>query len=98
MVSSLLILKDYNKRVLFDKKYTKSLVNKTILNNFFYKKNVYYSILFFAFSYIHYTKIKNFCVLSYRRRGIFNHFKLTRMMFKYYALNKQLNGLMKSSW
>jgi len=98
MISRLAVIKDYNKRIAFNKSFYSMLFVKTNTHNFFYKKKIYYYFVRFIYLYYFYTKIKNFCVLSYRRRGVFNYFKLTRMMFKYYALNKQLVGIMKSSW
>lgn len=98
MVSRLLVLKDYNLRKELNKSFLPKLFNKSNLHNFYLKKKIYYYLVQFIYLYNSYTKIKNFCVLSYRRRGVFNFFKLTRMMFKYYALNKQLVGVIKSSW
>lgn len=98
MVSKLLIIKDYNKRQSFDKDFISRVFLKSNLHNFYFKKKIYYYLVRFVYLFHFYTKIKNFCVLSYRRRGVFNFFKLTRMMFKFYALNKQLVGIIKSSW
>jgi len=98
MISKLAIIKDYNRRAKVKKSYLFNLYIKTNLNNLYYKKKVTYYFTRFFYLLYSYTKIKNFCVLSYRRRGVFNFFKLTRMMFKQYALNKQLVGIIKSSW
>jgi ribosomal protein S14 len=98
MVSKLLVIKDYNRRKFLSKHFNSKLYMRTNLQNFFFKKKVFYFLVRFVHLYDSYTKIKNFCVLSYRRRGVFNYFKLTRMMFKYYALNKHLVGIIKSSW
>lgn len=98
MISRLIILKDYKKRQKVQINYNKYLFFKSNTGNFFIKKKIIYFLFrFFYILYFH-TKIKNFCILSYRRRGVFNFFKLTRMMFKQYALNKQLVGIVKSSW
>jgi len=98
MVSKLLILKDHRRRSSLEKNYISSIVLKTNLHNLYFKKKIYYYLIRFVYLFHFYTKVKNFCVLSYRRRGVFNFFKLTRMMFKHYALNKQLVGIIKSSW
>lgn len=98
MISRLVILKDYYNRKKIKNNYLSYFFYKTNINNFFIKKIVLYSLFRFFYTLFFYTKIKNFCVLSYRRRGVFNFFKLTRMMFKQYALNKQLVGIIKSSW
>ncbi len=98
MVSRLLVIKDYNKRNFLNKHFDSKIYLKSNLQNFFLKKKIFYYLVRFVYLYSSYTKIKNFCVLSYRRRGVFNYYKLTRMMFKYYALNKQLVGIIKSSW
>ncbi len=98
MVSKLLILKDYNRRAFLNKNFMSKIYLKSNIQNFYFKKKIYYYLVRFVYLYDSYSKIKNFCVLSYRRRGVFNYFKLTRMMFKFYALNKQLVGMIKSSW
>jgi len=98
MVSKLLIIKDYNKRSFLNNNFSNKIYLKSNIQNFYLKKKVYYYLVRFVYLYDSYSKIKNFCVLSYRRRGVFNYFKLTRMMFKFYALNKQLVGMIKSSW
>lgn len=98
MISKLVILKDYYDRKKIKSSHLNYSFYKTNINNFFIKKIVLYYLFRFFYSFFFYTKIKNFCVLSYRRRGVFNFFKLTRMMFKHYALNKQLVGILKSSW
>jgi ribosomal protein S14 len=98
MVSKLLIIKDYNKRIFLNKNFMSKIYLKSNIQNFYLKKKIYYYLVRFISLYDSYSKIKNFCVLSYRRRGVFNYFKLTRMMFKFYALNKQLVGIIKSSW
>lgn len=98
MISRLSIIKDYNRRYKIKKNYFLFLYLKSNVNNFYLKKKItYYFFRFFYLLYF-YTKIKNFCIFSYRRRGVLNFFKLTRMMFKQYALNKQLVGIIKSSW
>jgi ribosomal protein S14 len=98
MISRLATIKDFQLRNKNKKHYKSFLYLKSNVSNFFFKKKVaYYFFRFFYLLYF-YTKIKNFCVLSYRRRGVFNFFKLTRMMFKQFALNKQLVGIIKSSW
>lgn len=98
MVSKFFVLRDDKLRKSRDSKFIDYLYLKTNLNNFYFTKKVYYYFFYFISLYSQYTKVHNYCVLSYRRRGVFNFFKLTRMMFKYYALNKHLVGVMKSSW
>lgn len=98
MISRLVIIKDYNRRRKFINNYSFYINLKTNFCNFYLKKKVTSYIFRFFYLFYFYTKIKNFCILSYRRRGVLNFFKLTRMMFKQYALNKQLVGIIKSSW
>ena len=98
MISKLLIHKDYQIRKKFlERKYNFYFFNSILFNSYFNKKVLfeYWVSLYFS---CFLSKIKNFCVLSYRRRGVFNFFKLTRMLFKYYALNKYLTGVLKFSW
>jgi len=98
MVSKFFILRDYKLRKEHGNNYLSHLYLKTSINTFYYTKPIYYYFFNFIQLYGQYSKVKNYCVLSYRRRGVLNFFKLTRMMFKQYALNKQLVGIMKSSW
>jgi ribosomal protein S14 len=98
MVSKFFILRDHKLRENKKENLLNYLFVKTNMNNCYYIKPIYYYFFIFIHTFGQYTKIKNYCVLSYRRRGVFNFFRLTRMMFKQYALNKQLVGIMKSSW
>lgn len=98
MVSKLLNIKHYKNRFKFINIFNLYLCTKTLFNSFFFKKKYNYILYLFFNLFTHYTKIANFCILSYRRRGVLNFFKLTRMMIKQYALNKQLVGVIKASW
>lgn len=98
MVSKLLNNKHYKNRFIFENSFVSYLYIKSLYNTFFIGKKYTYVLYLFFYLHVHYTKISNFCILSYRRRGVLNFFKLTRMMVKQYSLNKQLIGIMKSSW
>jgi ribosomal protein S14 len=45
-----------------------------------------------------YTRMKNYCLFSGRPRAVFKLFKLSRIMFKYFALHGKINGVRKASW
>ena len=44
------------------------------------------------------VRIKNFCVISGRSRGIYKSFRLSRIKFRELALAGLLPGIIKSSW
>ena len=44
------------------------------------------------------TRIKNFCILTSRSKGIYKNFGISRIMFRELALLGQLPGIKKASW
>lgn len=44
------------------------------------------------------VRIKNYCVVSGRSRGIFSKFRLSRIKFRELALAGLLPGIVKASW
>lgn len=92
-----------------NKKYYKKLDLK---KRFYYKKNQYFTLIFktlieSSFDKYNFTttklsfflmpnKIKNHCILTRRSSSIFFRFKLSRLKFRYYALNGRLVGIKKS--
>lgn len=44
------------------------------------------------------VRIKNFCVLSGRSKGIYKYFRISRIKFRELALTGLLPGIIKSSW
>jgi ribosomal protein S14 len=98
MVSKLLVLKNEKIRKHYDNFYLHNVYLKSCTTNFFFSKRAFWKYENFFFSLVFYSKITNFCFFSYRRRGVFNFFCLTRMMFKYYAVTKYLTGIKKASW
>jgi len=47
---------------------------------------------------ISFVKVSNRCVLTGRSRGVLNRFKMSRIMFRMYAHQGLINGVVKSSW
>jgi small subunit ribosomal protein S14 len=73
---------------------------KTIQNSFFFPfQNRYFAsfqlskLKFSSFP----TKIRNRCILTGRSRGVYNHFKLSRIMLKDTASRGLLPGIKKAS-
>ena len=44
------------------------------------------------------TRIKNYCLITARSKGVLRPYNISRMMFKYYASFGYLKGIRKSSW
>lgn len=44
------------------------------------------------------TRIRNFCIITQRSRGIYKDFGLSRIMFRELALTGFLPGIKKASW
>lgn len=98
MATSLSVIKDVNLRYKYSNNYINYLYMKANITNMYLPKKIAYKYINIFVFYMYYTRLRNYCVISYRKRGVLNYFKLTRMMFKYYALNKYLNGVTKHSW
>jgi len=98
MVSRLLIRKQTRSRKYLNHFFFDRLFLKSVTSNFFLPKKVFAYYQIFFFSLLFYTKVHNFCFLTFRRRGSLTSFHLTRMMFKYYAAHKFLMGVKKTSW
>lgn len=63
------------------------------------EKAIYYSRLLSYFSKdCSISRIHNFCILSFRARGVYKDFKLSRMFIKKLANLGLLNGIKRSSW
>jgi ribosomal protein S14 len=98
MVSKLTNIKNYNKKKILNNNYLNYIFIKSITENSYFSKKItsyYYKLFTFL---LFYNKVHKSCLLTYRSKGTFNFFNLTRMMFKYYAVNKYLSGIVKSSW
>lgn len=98
MISKLLVLKNEKIRKTYNDFYIHHVFLKSCITNFFFSKKIFYNYANFFFSLLYFTKINHYCLLTYRRRGISSYFRLTRMMFKYYAISKYLSGIKKASW
>ena len=44
------------------------------------------------------TRVRNRCVLTDRGRGLVGRFRISRMMFRYYADKGLIAGMQKSTW
>ncbi len=44
------------------------------------------------------TRVKNFCALTGRSRGVYRKFKLSRIMLRELALQGKIPGMRKASW
>lgn len=45
-----------------------------------------------------FTRVKNFCIITGRARGVYKNFKISRIIFRELALCGQLPGIRKASW
>lgn len=85
----------YKKTELFQKilKFLFLYVNNNILK-LIVQKNQYYKI----YNNHYKTKIKNFCVVTGRSRGIFQKLKISRIVFRLLGNEGLFFGLQKASW
>ena len=44
------------------------------------------------------TRVRNRCVLTDRGRGIVGKYRISRIMFRYYADKGMISGMQKSQW
>ena len=75
-----------------------------LLNNCI-KKNVFLPIAWrsYALSKLKYasfffSQVHNYCIYSYRSRGVLREFKMSRHVFKMHASNGLIPGFKKASW
>ncbi len=93
--------KELNKKKLYKKYEIKKLVLKSLLNNFYYKKNykLFFNKLFYTFPIDSSTsKYRTYCMLQLQGKSIFRNFKLSRHMMRHCANNGLLIGYRKSSF
>lgn len=94
-------IKDNQRRQSVKKYEHKRVAWKTIQNNLAFpiKKRFYASIQLSKLKRkSSRVRVKNFCVLTGRSRGVFNYFKLSRIMIRELAANSLLPGLKKANW
>ena len=91
--------KDFARRNYFFKIEDKNTVQKLLKRNVFLPKvwrvNASYNLRKYS---SHCSQIHNFCIYSYRSRGILRDFKISRHFFKELASSGKLYGVCKSSW
>ena len=90
------LINDKSKRLFFKKEELKK-------NVIFLLNKKYHNYLFFGWKEIESkfssrVKIKNYCVLSGRARGVFKDFKLSRILLRKMGAKGFLSGLRKKSW
>ncbi len=93
--------KDSNRRTLYyifeeKKKYLLSIINNLELPLKLRKKA--FNILTQFSKDISISRIRNRCILTNRPRAVYKQFKMSRLMFRKYALQGRLIGVRKSSW
>lgn len=103
MSSKLKLIKNLSKRINYLKYVKKNkLVNyvqfngsipKYIRYKYYMKENKIH-----VYKIFNRSTIVNHCVFSGRSRSIVKNTRLTRMVFKHFALNGYLNGIRKTSW
>jgi ribosomal protein S14 len=97
MSGKLFIAKQFNIRERFEKKQIMKIMKNIISSD---------SLLPLGLYYIKNNQGKKYsksmfttrCRISGRAKANFNKFKMSRMIFKKYSENYQLNGLKKASW
>jgi len=90
---------DIKKRKLYNKKELAQRLVKVL--SFSFKNNIFWFILscfknFEINSF--YTRIKNFCVISGRSKGVHSRFKISRILLRDFSHKGYFFGLKKASW
>jgi small subunit ribosomal protein S14 len=92
------IQKDFSLRLGIQKSEDQRLALKTVLNSFFFdSKFRFLALLQLSRFPSSSTKARNRCVLTGRSRGVYNFFKISRLMIKDLASKGLLSGVKKSS-
>jgi len=95
-----LFIKDKNRRNSYSYIEKKKIILNFIIHNLHLSleiRNYAYHELINLCSKDSFTKIKNRCLFTNRARGIYRKFKLSRIVFKQYALQGDLIGIKKAS-
>lgn len=93
--------KDFQKRYLYN---NTELYQKTLKILFLYSNDNFFKLVinkkkyFNIFKNCYKTRIKNYCVISGRSRGILKKFKVSRIVFKILANDGLFCGLKKATW
>lgn len=93
------IIKDFNKRKLYNSFEYPNLFIKTLINNKILKikqKTTLNNLLHTSFNYN--TKPRNLCIFSNRTRGNFIKYKINRTHFKNLINDAKLPGVKNASW
>jgi ribosomal protein S14 len=94
-----LVAKDKKNRILYKQFEKKRILLKSIqVNNFLNftvrgeAKNLLSNLVGYK------SRIKNYCLITGRSRGILRRYNISRMLFKQYASFGYLKGIKKASW
>ena len=93
--------KDSQKRCLYN---NTELYQKTLKILFLYSNDNFFKLVinktkyFKIFKNCYKTRIKNYCIISGRSRGIFKKFKVSRIVFKSLANDGLFCGLKRATW
>lgn len=93
------LVKDKYLRISFSKAEKRRLIWKSIYKNQFMPhrtRNMCQFLLYIDKNY--FVRIRNYCTISGRSRGVVYPFGISRMFFKEYASFGFLQGIKKSSW
>src|SRR3978361_1075624 len=94
-----LVAKDKKNRVNYTKFEKRRLLLKAITNNQFLDVNIQNKIIIYLKNIIVYkSRIKNYCLITARARGVLRNYNISRILFKQYASYGYLKGIKKASW
>lgn len=94
-----LVAKDKKTRINYNKFEKKRLLLKAIANNQFLDISIQHKVTRYFLNIQGYkSKIKNYCLITARARGILRGYNISRMLFKQYASHGYLKGIKKASW
>ena len=94
-----LVAKDKKNRISYKKFEKKRRLLKTICCNQFMNLNFRLKAKLSLLNLVGFRSIiKNYCLITYRSRGILRKYNISRMVFKQYASLGYLKGIKKASW
>lgn len=86
------------KYAIFRKTYLRKLLKKVSYESYYFNWSTIASINNFKHNWKYSKRPRLYCFYSGRFRSVVKPVYLSRMVFKYFAFNGLLNGIVKASW
>lgn len=96
-----LLIKDYKRRILFNKYEKKKLILKVVLVNlsldYKFREKAYKKIILYPRN-SSITRLRTRCIITNRARSVYKKFRLSRLTFQKLALKGFIPGVAKITW